>query len=538
VATADPFGVVGQVLDGQFRVDKVVGEGGFSVVYKGHHLGLDEPIAVKCLKLPSALGSALVESFVRRFRDESRLHYRLSQGNLYIARSNASGTTMAPVTGALVPYMVLEWLEGKSLAEDFADRRARGLTGRTLPEIVKLLDPALDAIAYAHAQGVVHRDLNPGNLFLARTRDGTKLKVLDFGVAKVVSDHALEMGPRAVTLGHIRIFSPAYGAPEQFDDAMGKIGAWTDVYALALIILEAMRDRTVNEGEHIGEFALKALDGDNRPTPRSLGLAVGDEVEDLMAGAVALSPKERPQDAGELWGRMKHALRKDAESGKPAHSNRPPSVVPRPSQIATADVPISSLPVAVEVVRPQSAAPPPARQVTPIMQNTPRPGASTQRMSSPAPSGGARPGTSTLRMNDARSQPPAPDMSMSPLAITPGVLVRHESANPPPAASRPAALAPSTPLPFAPQTPLPPPPQTPLPFMASEPSAVRSAPRPEQSVAAGGMWMRPQTVPPKEEPVSVPRSKAPLVLLILAAVLVVGGGAAAAVFYFVSIRGH
>ncbi|HEY2512562.1 MAG TPA: protein kinase, partial [Polyangiaceae bacterium] len=100
---ADPFGLIGQVLDGQFRVDKFVGEGGFSYVYRGHHAGLDEPIAVKCLKLPPALGSALVESFIRRFRDESKIHYRLSQGSLAIARSIASGTTMSSSTSALIP---------------------------------------------------------------------------------------------------------------------------------------------------------------------------------------------------------------------------------------------------------------------------------------------------------------------------------------------------------------------------------------------------------------------------------------------------
>ena len=97
----DPFGLVGQVLDGQYRVEKYVGEGGFSVVYRGTHIGLSEPIAVKCLKLPPALGSALVESFVKRFRDESRIHYKLSQGNLHIVRSIASGTTIAPTTSAL-----------------------------------------------------------------------------------------------------------------------------------------------------------------------------------------------------------------------------------------------------------------------------------------------------------------------------------------------------------------------------------------------------------------------------------------------------
>ena len=146
----DPFGLIGQVIDGTFRVDDVAGEGGFSVVYRGHHLRLGETIAVKCLKLPSALGSALVESFMRRFRDEGKLHYRLSQGNLHIVRSIASGITMAPATSALVPYMVLEWLEGVSLAADLEARRAAGKTGRSLEETVELLDSALQAVGYAH----------------------------------------------------------------------------------------------------------------------------------------------------------------------------------------------------------------------------------------------------------------------------------------------------------------------------------------------------------------------------------------------------
>jgi eukaryotic-like serine/threonine-protein kinase len=196
----DPFGLIDQVLDGQFQVEKYVGEGGFSSVYKGISVGLNEPIAIKCLKLPQALGSALVESFVKRFRDESRIHYKLSQGNLHIVRSIASGTTIATTTSALVPYTVLEWLEGRSLAEELADRRQQRMTGRPLAEVVKLLDSAIDALAYAHSQGVVHRDLNPGNLFLARTPAGTKLKVLDFGVAKILADSALAVGPAARTV--------------------------------------------------------------------------------------------------------------------------------------------------------------------------------------------------------------------------------------------------------------------------------------------------------------------------------------------------
>jgi serine/threonine protein kinase len=320
VTSPDPFGLVGQVLDGQFRVDQPVGEGGFSVVYRGTHVGLTEPIAIKCLKLPAALGSALVDTFVRRFRDESRLQYKLSQGNLHIVRSLGSGTTLAPATSALVPYTVLEWLEGRSLAQEFTARRESGQHGRPLREVVALLDSAIDALAYAHAQGVVHRDLNPGNLFLARTSAGIKLKILDFGVAKVLADAAIAIGPTARTVGNIRMFAPAYGAPEQFDDRAGAVGPWTDVYAIALVALEALADRSVMDGEHLGEFAMKALDASHRPSPRGFGIAVGDATEKVFVDALAVDPARRPRDAGEFWGMLKNAIQVDGRSSRPPHA--------------------------------------------------------------------------------------------------------------------------------------------------------------------------------------------------------------------------
>jgi serine/threonine protein kinase len=308
----DPYGLTGQVLDGQFRVDAPIGEGGFSVVYRGQHLGLHEPIAIKCLKLQQQLGSALVESFVQRFRDEGRLQYKLSQGSLYIARTLAAGTTMAPATMALVPYMVLEWLDGYTLSAELAARSQRGERGRSLKEVIKLLDPVADAMAYAHSLGVVHRDINPSNIFVASLPGGGfKLKVMDFGVAKVLQDHLLSLGPRAATLGQIKMFTPAYGAPEQFDDKLGPIGPWTDVYAFALMLVELLQDKSAFDGENLGEFLDQATNPHVRPTPRSLGIQVGDRVEAIMRSALDVNPRQRPGDIGEFWGSLKHAAQTD-----------------------------------------------------------------------------------------------------------------------------------------------------------------------------------------------------------------------------------
>jgi len=418
VNPSDPFGLIGQVLDGQFRVDKFVGEGGFSIVYRGHHAGLDEPIAIKCLKLPTTLGTALVDSFIRKFKDESRLHYRLSQGSLAIARSIGSGTTMSSTTSALVPYMVLEWLDGRSLAQDFEVRRVQGGEGRPLAEVVKLFDSAAQGLAFAHAQGVIHRDINPGNLFLAETRQGSMMKVLDFGVAKVISDHALELGPRAQTIGHIRIFAPAYGSPEQFDDSIGKIGPASDVYSFALIVLEALRDRSVREGEHLGEFAMMALDPNLRPTPRALGVPVGDAVEAAFAKATALSPADRPSDAGQFWGSLKHAIREDASSGCAPHADAvaapatwklhsPAAGQAPPDRPVTADMPA---PV-VEVSRPGSGAPGPmnpsqsqiARET--VRMHTPPPADLVAQVQSAAAALGATPLSKATVIMGQQTQP-------------------------------------------------------------------------------------------------------------------------------------
>jgi serine/threonine-protein kinase len=200
--------------------------------------------------------------------------------------------------------MVLEWLEGRSMASDFAVRKTLGKSGRTLDDVLTLFASAADALAFAHAQGVVHRDLNPGNLFLAKTPSSPhaeKMKVLDFGVAKILDDTTLNLGPRAQTMGQIRIFAPAYGSPEQFDDALGVVASPSDVYSFSLVLLEALRDKPVNDGSNLGEFATAAIDANKRPTPRSLGLHLPDAVEQVFAKATKLKPAERYAHVGEMW---------------------------------------------------------------------------------------------------------------------------------------------------------------------------------------------------------------------------------------------
>lgn len=344
VAGTDPFALVGQLLDGQFRVDAMIGEGGFSVVYRGHHVGLDEPIAIKCLKLTGNLSSALVESFVTRFRDEAKLLYRLSAGNLNIVRSIASGTVIARGTNAMVPYIVLEWLDGISLVTDFDERRAAGKTGRTIGEVLDLFASAADALGYAHAQGVVHRDLNPGNVFLSIGRDGTmRTKVLDFGLAKVVSDHAMVLGPKAQSFAQIRVFSPAYAAPEQFDTELGPAGPASDVYSFANLMTEALLDHPMLDGQTLGELFSQTLDPNFARTPKALGAAIGPATEAVFKKALAIRPQDRFPDVAKFWSTLEEAVsidgaddplaaRKTMKMERPPVEEAPPEDKDSPSE--------------------------------------------------------------------------------------------------------------------------------------------------------------------------------------------------------------
>ncbi len=358
-APDDVYGFADLVIDGNLHVIGAVGEGGFSVVYKAMHLGLREPVAIKCLKLDAGSSPEVLASFTERFFDESRIAYRLSQGNLNIVRSISTGTTLSPSTGKPVPYMVLEWLEGTSFSTALTDRRARGLRGRSLAEVIALFEPAASALAYAHAQGIAHRDVKPGNFFLANTPDGSRLKVLDFGMAKVLDSASMGFSG-AATIGGLVVASPRFAAPEQFDPARGAVGARTDVYSLALVLVEALSDRRARDCAGLGQYIVAAMDRTRLPTPRALGVNVTDAVEAIFVAALAVDPAARPRDAGDFWARLKAAAT-EPEAARAPHP-RPDAFalatrVDAPSHDAKATI-VQAAAMAPDAALPSTARPP------------------------------------------------------------------------------------------------------------------------------------------------------------------------------------
>jgi serine/threonine-protein kinase len=291
----DPFGLVGTTLDGQYRADQVVGEGGYGVVYRGWHLSLEQPIAIKALKVLSAEDRAVQDALFAKFKDEAKLLYTLSQESLHIVRSMDFGAVTTP-TGAWAPYMVLEWLQGRSLADDLAQRRKSGMTGRSLDEALALLEPAAEGLTIAHQKRVAHRDIKPANFFLLDAQQGARVKVLDFGIAKIIRD-----GEGPGTRSPFASFTWLYAAPEQLDPRIGQSGLTTDVYSFALLLSEILTDRVPAEGRDVVSLLRAAIDPTVRPTPRQRGASVPDAIEVACRRALAVDPKSRFATIGELW---------------------------------------------------------------------------------------------------------------------------------------------------------------------------------------------------------------------------------------------
>ncbi|HMJ16486.1 MAG TPA: serine/threonine-protein kinase [Polyangiaceae bacterium] len=296
----DPFAWTGATVDGKYRVDAVVGEGGFGVVYRAYHLGFGEKVAIKCLRIPPTLVGGERDRFFSSFLAEGRLLHQLSKSTAGIVQALDVGGAISP-NKAWTPYLVMEWLEGRTLEFDFAERKALGIGGRPLLEAIEQLDSAARAMAMAHEQGVAHRDIKPANLFLADVGGRRTLKVLDFGIAKVITETASMTRAFEATGSSLQAFTPRYGAPEQFSRRFGATGPWTDVFSFALVLVEAVSGRGALEGTDASQLFVSSADAQRRPTLRTVGVDATDAVEDVLRTALAVDPKERHANAGEFW---------------------------------------------------------------------------------------------------------------------------------------------------------------------------------------------------------------------------------------------
>ena len=308
---ADPLSLVGTTVSEKYEIEGAVGEGGFAVVYRARHTVWNRPVAIKVFRalgdLPADRRVELVDSFIQ----EGRLLADLSERSAAICQARDVGTLTAP-GGRELPYMVLEWLEGRSLEQVLDAEKAARLPPRTPEQALRILEPAAEALALAHRKGIAHRDVKPANLFiLGEPRGDFTVKLLDFGIAKVVQDAQRLGGSFAQTQGVVSSFTPAYGAPEQFSRSHGSTGPWTDVFALALIFTELMTQEPPLRGDDLTQLAFMSMDPRRRPTPRTYGVNISDALESVLRRALAVAPDDRFRSMGELWDALRSSLAMD-----------------------------------------------------------------------------------------------------------------------------------------------------------------------------------------------------------------------------------
>jgi eukaryotic-like serine/threonine-protein kinase len=269
----------------KYRILRKLGKGGMGDVYEVEHIGLGRRFVVKVMRQALANDPAYLE----RFRIEAQAIAALHHPNVVEVMDFGR-------TSSGCPYFVMERLAGTTIT---ARLRARGV-----PRLAEALDwtiQALKGLDTAHRHGIVHRDIKPGNLFLAESDDGTvAVKLLDFGIAKLVDASKCNILPSAfATEKGVFIGTPQYASPEQ---GLGKrIDQRSDLYALGLVLYLLLAGR--GPFDHVGkDVKLIAAQIARRPEPPSAYAvhAVPAELDAVVLKALEKDPKDRYQSAGEM----------------------------------------------------------------------------------------------------------------------------------------------------------------------------------------------------------------------------------------------
>ena len=271
----------GQVLDGKFRVERLVGEGAMGLVVEATHLGLDERVALKFLRREARSQPDIVARFAR----EARAAVKIKSD--YVARVFDVGGTEDGT-----PFIVMEFLEGSDLATILEVRRRL-----EIPEALEYIIQACEGLTEAHAKGIVHRDIKPENLFLAQGAGAMKqIKLLDFGISKAtVGSLEAEMAA-----GHTTqiMGSPHYMSPDQIRSTKDVDGR-ADIWSLGVVLFELVSGHTPFTATDVTQLISQIL---HEPHQRLTALRSDAplELEAIIDKCLAKEPAERYQSPADL----------------------------------------------------------------------------------------------------------------------------------------------------------------------------------------------------------------------------------------------
>jgi eukaryotic-like serine/threonine-protein kinase len=277
-----------RVLNDRYQLDEVIGHGATATVWRGWDLRLERSVAVKILDRPGLDGES---GPGRRFADEARMLARLSHPNIVAVYDDGVQDGVA--------YFVMELVNGLSVVSR--------LSAGPLPpgEAAAIAVQVCDALTAAHAAGVIHRDVKPGNILV--TVDGT-VKVCDFGIARL--EHAT-----SITTANVALGTSKYMAPEQVEGL--PVDGRTDLYALGCVLFTMLTGAPPFLGDSPMSVAYQHLHNDP-PTLRSRRVDVPEGLNDLVARMLSKDPAARPDTAAQVRAEL-------AAWAKPPIAIRPPA---------------------------------------------------------------------------------------------------------------------------------------------------------------------------------------------------------------------
>jgi serine/threonine-protein kinase len=277
------------ILDGRYQLERRLGQGGMGIVYKARHIFLKTQHAIKII-LPDLVGND--PNLVTRFRQEALAAAAIRHQNIIAV------TDFGVVRGTM-PFLVMEFVQGKSLQDLMAEETAMGPV-----RAFELMQPICSGIAAAHRQKIVHRDLKPLNVMIQEgipIAEGTK--ILDFGLAKIKSGELLGSFVAAQTTGLMG--SPFYMAPEQWSDEPPDTRA--DVYSLGVMLYQMLCGEVPFKGNSIPAIMKKHLTAEV-PTFASHGIEVPPQIEAVVRHALEKEPEYRTHSADDFLSELREAM--------------------------------------------------------------------------------------------------------------------------------------------------------------------------------------------------------------------------------------
>jgi len=317
-------------LGDRYDVGQVIGRGGMAEVYEGTDRRLNRRVAIKVLR-PDLARDPM---FQERFRREAQSAAGLNHPNIvaiYDTGEDLIGEGAAQVS---VPYIVMEFVDGDTL------RHTLNNGPRILPErALEVIAGVLAALDYAHRHGIVHRDIKPANIMINTNGDA---KVMDFGIARAMSDAATSVTATSAVMGTAQYLSPEQARGELVD-------ARSDIYSSGCVLYELLTGVTPFNGDSPVAIAYQHVNEPPKP-PSSLDSSIPSSLDSITLGALAKSPSNRYQTAAEMRSDVERSI-----AGMPINSRQNYATEAIPFNAPTTAIPIvAGFPSTVAVAPPKT----------------------------------------------------------------------------------------------------------------------------------------------------------------------------------------